>query len=174
MLARMSSGPNNPYESPTSQRPARPSSGNESPLSTWLRAGRADPLGSAILVVLIFDTVFRAIAAVQLLGYANLIGFFYSTAKFIAYGGGIVGNVAILNWRKWGAAVGIGAAAIGFWLVAIDAWSLFHVAFGPGLLAPGNFFLVRNTFKTMCRGAWLAIYVVALVLLLQQIERRGR
>jgi hypothetical protein len=129
-------------------------------------------LGTVALVILIFDTVFRGISAVQLVGYASLIGPFYTILKTIAYVGGIAGNVALLRHQKWGASVGIGAAAIGFWLIAIDGWSLFHGAFGPGLNAWGNFFVVRGVIKTSLRATWLAVYVVALLVMLQQIGGR--
>jgi hypothetical protein len=144
-----------------------------SSISNWLRAGNLDPLTSVARVIIIFDIVFRGIAAVQLFGYASTIGFFYTALKLIAYAGGIVGSIALLQRQKWGASIGIAAAAIGFWLVAIDGWSLFHAAFGPSLIAPGNFLVIRSFIKTTARGAWLAIYVVALVVMLQHFERRS-
>jgi hypothetical protein len=152
----MSPRPNTPQPS----RNALPLAKN---LDTWIMAAQ---------VVIIFDTVFRGLAAVQLLGYAENIGPFYTAVKLIGYGGGMAGNIALLLRQKWGAWVGIAAAAIGFWLVAGDAWSLLHAAFGPGLIGNIDFLFGRAAIKTLGRGLWLAAYLAALLVLLRQLSER--
>src|SRR5687768_2316917 len=111
-------------------------------MPAWLKVANADQLGTIAMIVILFDTVFRGISAVQLFGYAQIIGFFYTALKLTSYAAGIAGNIALLIRQPWGAYVGFVAAAIGFWLLAIDAWSLFHIGLGVGLTAPGNLFLI--------------------------------
>jgi hypothetical protein len=138
-------------------------------LDQWVPHSSLGRLVPVAIGALIFDTVWRVIGVFQLPGYWTAIGSFYAMLKLISFLGGIVANAAVFRRQKWGVAVGVGAAAIGLWLLAMDLWSLFHVAFGQGFVRVGNFVVVRATIKTLAHGVWLALYLAALVVMLQYL-----